>query len=132
MKTPSLFAILFTTILAYATFYLPQPILPLLAAEFGVTSTDAALLMAVTMLPLGFAPIFYGYLTEYVSTKRLLLASVSLLAVNQALLAVAGAFWIMIVLRFVQGLLLPAVFTSLMTYSANAATAARVRNAINI
>ena len=132
MKTPSLFAILFTTILAYATFYLPQPILPLLAAEFGVTSTDAALLMAVTMLPLGFAPIFYGYLTEYVSTKRLLLASVSLLAVNQALLAVAGAFWTMIVLRFVQGLLLPAVFTSLMTYSANAATAARVRNAINI
>ena len=125
------FVVLLTTILAYATFYMPQPILPLLAAEFGVTLTDAALLTAVTMVPLGFAPILYGYLTEYVSTKRLLLVSVSLLAVSQALLATADVFWIMVGLRFAQGLLLPAIFTSLMTYSAKTAKDGRVRNAIN-
>ncbi len=132
MKGPSLFVVLFTTILAYSIFYLPQPILPLLASEFGVTETDAALLTAVTMVPLGFAPIFYGYLTEFVSTKKLLLVSVSLLAGTQALLAIVDVFGMMIVLRFAQGLLLPAIFTSLMTYSARMATAGRVRNAINI
>ncbi len=131
MRIPPLFVVVFTTILAYATFYLPQPILPLLAAEYDVSLTDAALLIAVTMVPLGFAPIFYGYMTEYVSTKRLLLVSVSLLAVSQALLAIAGAFWIMVGLRFAQGLLLPAIFTSLMTYSARTADVGRVRNAIN-
>jgi YNFM family putative membrane transporter len=132
VKGPSLFVVLFTTILAYSIFYLPQPILPLLASEFGVTETDAALLTAVTMVPLGVAPIFYGYLTEFVSTKRLLLVSVSLLAGTQALLAIVDVFGMMIVLRFAQGLLLPAIFTSLMTYSARMATAGRVRNAINI
>ena len=131
MKISPPFVVLLTTILAYATLYMPQPILPLLAAEFGVTLTDAALLTAVTMVPLGFAPIFYGYLTEYVSTKRLLLVSVSLLAVSQALLATADVFWIMVGLRFAQGLLLPAIFTSLMTYSARTADVGRVRNAIN-
>lgn len=132
MTPLSLFVVLFTTILAFSTFYMPQPILPLLAAEFGVSATDAALLTAVTMVPLGFAPIFYGYLTEFVSTKRLLLVSVGLLAVSQALLAVAGAFWMMVAIRFAQGLLLPAIFTSLMTYSAEMASIGRVRNAINI
>ena len=34
----------FTTILTFASLYLPQPILPLFAAEFGVADTDAALL----------------------------------------------------------------------------------------
>ncbi len=131
MKISPPFVVLLTTILAYATFYMPQPILPLLAAEFGVTWTDAALLTAVTMVPLGFAPILYGYLTEYVSTKRLLRVSVSLLAVSQALLATADVFWIMVGLRFAQGLLLPAIFTSLMTYSAKTAKDGRVRNAIN-
>jgi YNFM family putative membrane transporter len=111
---------------------MPQPILPVLAAEFAVSATDAASLTAVTMVPLGFAPIFYGYLTEFVSTKKLLLVSIGLLAVSQLMLAVATAFWMMFVIRLVQGLLLPAVFTSLMTYSANMANAGRVRNAINI
>lgn len=111
---------------------MPQPILPVLAVEFSVSATDAASLTAVTMLPLGFAPIFYGYLTEFVSTKKLLLVSIGLLAISQLMLAVATAFWMMFVLRFVQGLLLPAVFTSLMTYSANMANEGRVRNAINI
>ena len=104
MKASSLGIVLFTTVLSYSTFYLPQPILPLLATEFSVTSTDAALLTAVTMAPLGFAPIFYGYLTGFVSTKRLLLVAVAILAISQAALGITESFWAMVVLRFVQGL----------------------------
>jgi MFS transporter, YNFM family, putative membrane transport protein len=132
VRNASLFIVLFTSVLAYSTFYLPQPILPLLASEFDVALTDAALLIAVTMVPLGIAPIAYGYLTEYVSTRRLLVLSVGVLCVSQALLAGVEYFWQMLVLRFVQGLVLPAVFTALMTYSATTAAAGRVRNAINI
>ena len=132
MKTSSLVVVLFTTVLAYSTFYMPQPMLPLIAQEFGVTATDAALLIAITMVPLGIAPIFYGYLTEYVSTKRLLLVTVGLLTISQFALGAASAYWNLVVLRFAQGLLLPAIFTSLMTYSAQSAKASRVRNAINV
>lgn len=132
MKTSSLVVVIFTTVLAYSTFYMPQPMLPLIAQEFGVTATDAALLIAITMVPLGIAPIFYGYLTEYVSTKRLLLVAVGLLTVSQFALGSASAYWNLVVLRFAQGLLLPAIFTSLMTYSAQSAKASKVRNAINV
>ncbi|MGI9259953.1 MAG: MFS transporter [Gammaproteobacteria bacterium] len=132
MKTSSLIVVIFTTVLAYSTFYMPQPMLPLIAQEFGVTATDAALLIAITMVPLGFAPIFYGYLTEYVSTKRLLLVTVGLLTVSQFALSEASAYWNLVALRFAQGLLLPAIFTSLMTYSAQSAKASKVRNAINV
>ncbi len=132
MKTSSLVVVLFTTVLAYSTFYMPQPMLPLIADEFGVTATDAALLIAITMVPLGFAPIFYGYLTEYVSTKRLLIVTVGLLTISQFALGTASAYWNLLALRLAQGLLLPAIFTSLMTYSAQSAKASKVRNAINV
>ncbi len=125
-------AIPFTTILAFATLYLPQPFLPLLAEEYGVADTDAALLMAVTLVPLGIAPIVYGYFVEQLTAKRLLTIAVGLLMVNEFLLAIAGSFWLLVVLRFVQGLILPAVYTSLMTYSASMAATGRVRNALNV
>jgi YNFM family putative membrane transporter len=122
----------FTTVLAFATLYLPQPILPLLAQEFGVTETDAALLTAVAMAPLGIAPILYGYLADRISAKRVLRVAVALLAVNELLLALVPGFWSMLGLRLAQGLVLPAVFTSLITYSANTAGPGRVRNAVNL
>lgn len=122
----------FTTILAFASLYLPQPILPLLAQQFGVEETDSALLMAVTMAPLGVAPIVYGFLVDRVSAKKLLQVAVGLLAVSEILLAIASSFWALLLLRFCQGLVLPAVFTALMTYSASTATAGRVRNAVNV
>ena len=122
----------FTTILTFASLYLPQPILPLFAAEFGVADTDAALLTAVTMIPLGVAPIAYGFLVDRLSAKRLLRAAVGGLVVTELLLAVSGSFWMLLLLRFLQGLVLPGAITALMTYSASMASAGRVRNALNI
>jgi YNFM family putative membrane transporter len=124
--------IVFTTVLAFASLYLPQPILPVLAQQFDVTQTDAALLTAVTMAPLGIAPILYGFLADRISARRLLRSAVGLLAVSELLLAIAGSFWVLLLLRFAQGLVLPAVFTSLVTYSANTAGAGRVRHAVNL
>jgi YNFM family putative membrane transporter len=122
----------FTTVLAFAALYLPQPILPLLARQFGVEETDAALLMAVTMAPLGIAPIVYGFLVDRISAKRLLRSAVGLLMLSEILLAVAPSFWALLLLRFLQGLVLPAVLTALMTYAASTAAPGRVRHALNI
>jgi YNFM family putative membrane transporter len=122
----------FTTVLAFASLYLPQPILPLLAREFGVSQTDAALLTAVAMVPLGVAPIVYGFVVDQMSAKRLLRISVGLLMATELLLACATSFWMLLLLRFLQGLALPAVFTALMTYSAKSAAPERVRHALNV
>jgi YNFM family putative membrane transporter len=109
------------TFFAYVVLYSPQPLLPFLATAFGVTKSQAALLITVTMLPLSIAPLSYGYLLESHSVTKLLRRAILLLAVTVAGFACATSFEMLLVVRFLQGLLLPAVLTSIMTYlSANA------------
>jgi YNFM family putative membrane transporter len=111
--------IVVVTILTFFVIYGPQPLLPLLAETYNVTRTDTALLITVTMFPLSLAPITYGYVLEAVPAVRLLRLSVLVLAVATLAFGLANSFPALLGLRFFQGLLLPAVLTSLMTYIAN-------------
>jgi len=131
MSVSTLRVVLFITVCAFCTLYVPQPILPLLASEYGVSLTEAALLISATLIPLSIAPLLYGYITEAVSAQRVLLVSLLALAVNQALFLMVDSYWGLVTLRLVQGLLLPAIFTALMTYCANMASVERVRNAVS-
>jgi YNFM family putative membrane transporter len=68
------------------------------------------------LIPLSFAPLIYGYLLESVPIKKLLVWSVSLLAATALAIFFAEHFWLILGLRFCQGLIIPAILTSLMTY----------------
>ena len=72
-------AILFTTVLALSALYVPQPLLPVLSAEFGVSRETAALLTTISFIPLSLAPLFYGALLESVSTRKMLRWAVKVL-----------------------------------------------------
>jgi len=109
-------AILFTTILALSALYVPQPLLPVLTEEFGVARETAALLTTIAFIPLSLSPLFYGLLLEMVSAKRMLRFAVLLLALSEALMFVVEPFAGLMALRLLQGLLIPAMLTSLMTY----------------
>ena len=121
---------LVATVISFSTLYIPQPMLPLLAEQFGVSAGEAGLLMTVAMLPLAFAPIAYGYFLQAVPAKLMLIVALSLLALNQGCFYFATEFWHLIGLRLLQGLLLPAIFTALMTYCASMVPAAMVRRAM--
>jgi YNFM family putative membrane transporter len=110
-------AILFTTILALSALYVPQPLLPVLSAEFDVTRETAALLTTIVFVPLSLAPLFYGALLETVSALRMLRLAVLLLAITEGLIFVVEPFAGLMMLRLFQGLLIPAILTSLMTYT---------------
>jgi len=131
MSVSTLTAVLFITVCAFCTLYIPQPILPLLAVEYGVSLTDSALLISATLIPLGIAPLVYGYITEATSAQRVLLVSLMALAINQGLFLLVDSYWGLVALRFMQGLLLPAIFTALMTYLSSMANVERVRNAVS-
>ncbi|MGI9310351.1 MAG: MFS transporter [bacterium] len=118
------------TVLSFCTLYIPQPILPLLGDEFGVGAADSALLITVTLAPLGLAPIVYGYFLQAIPARSMLRAAVLLLIVNQLAFLAASEFWHLLALRFAQGLLMPAIFTSVMTYFATMARAEQVRRAM--
>ncbi|MGR3914790.1 MAG: MFS transporter [Gammaproteobacteria bacterium] len=115
------------TFLSFCTLYAPQPILPLLAAEFGVSATMASLLITVTLAPLGLAPLVYGYFLQAIPARTMLRAAVLLLLLDQLALFAAAEFWQLLALRFIQGLLMPAIFTALMTYCASMSRPGAVR-----
>ena len=116
-----------TTFVVFCTLYTPQPILPLLANEFSISPGDAGLLMTVTLLPLGIAPVVYGYFLQAIPAKLMLRVALFLLMLDQFAFFLASEFWHLIVLRSIQGLLLPAIFTALMTYCASMAQIGQVR-----
>ena len=128
--TPNLIIALIATIVSFSTLYIPQPMLPLLAENFGVTASEAGLLMTVAMLPLAIAPSVYGYFLQAIPAKLMLTVALALLALDQVCFYFVDEFWHLIVLRLLQGLLLPAIFTALMTYCASMVPAQLVRRAM--
>ncbi len=130
MFSRNLLVALIATVIAFSTLYIPQPMLPLLAQEFGVSAGEAGLLMTLAMLPLAFAPIVYGYFLQAIPARSMLMVALGLLALNQLCFVLATEFWHLLGLRLLQGLLLPAIFTALMTYCASMAAPGLVRRAM--
>lgn len=128
--TRNLLVALIATVIAFSTLYIPQPMLPLLADTFGVSAGEAGLLMTLAMLPLAFAPVVYGYFLQAIPARSMLQVALGLLALNQVCFVWADQFWQLLVLRLLQGLLLPAIFTALMTYCATMVAPGMVRRAM--
>jgi YNFM family putative membrane transporter len=128
--TRNLVVALIATVIAFSTLYIPQPMLPLLAEQFGVSPGEAGLLMTLAMLPLAVAPVVYGYFLQAIPARLMLKIALCLLALNQVCFVFAEEFWHLLALRLMQGLLLPAIFTALMTYCASMVAPAQVRRAM--
>jgi len=112
------FFVLITTVAVYASIYAPQPILPLLAGEFGLTTSGGALLMTAVLLPLSFAPLFYGLLLESQPAKRMLLVTIGVLALLQVAFGVAETYGLLITARLFQGACVPAILAAITSYLA--------------
>ncbi len=132
VSTRDLSIIVFTTILAFCALYAPQPLLPTLAEELGVGSTRISLLITLTLLPLGLAPLVYGFVLEAVPARTMLQLSTFGLALSEIPFLMAENFPPLAAARLVQGLLLPAMLTALMTYCSSMVAADRVRRVIGI
>lgn len=116
LKNYQLSIIYTCTMLALSTLYAVQPIQPLFEKEFDLSRFEAAIFTTTIMLPLGFAPIFYGYILETVSSKRFLKNAVLWLGILELLFALSNTYTVLLIIRALQGLLIPAVLTSLMSY----------------
>jgi MFS transporter, YNFM family, putative membrane transport protein len=103
------------TILTYCSLYGAQPIQPLLAGEFHLSHLQAILFTTLIIAPLGIAPLLYGYLLESHSVKVMLRLALALLGVLELLFALADSYVVLLVLRGLQGLMIPAILTSIVT-----------------
>jgi MFS transporter, YNFM family, putative membrane transport protein len=116
LNTRHLLIAQYCAILVFSALYAPQPLLPVLADAFAVSESRAALLITVSLLPLAVAPIAYGFLLQRLSARRLLISATWLLALSHFAVAAVDDFEVLLALRLAQGLIVPALLTSLMTF----------------
>jgi len=132
MGPRNLSIVVYCTVVGFAVLYATQPLLPLLAEQWGRPVGDTALLTTATMVPLALGPLFYGYVLEHVSTKHMLSAGFSVLTVAQFAISLGPDYPVFFALRTIEGMMLPAIFTALMTYSSAAGGQQRTRRNITI
>src|SRR5271154_6045586 len=101
---------------AFVNLYAPQSLLPELAAEFHVGPGAISALMTAGTLAIALTAPFTGALADVVGRKRLITAASFAVVVPTLLMTLAATVPQLIVLRFVQGLLLPPIFTVALAY----------------
>lgn len=114
--------------------YTTQPILPVLADQFGVTAAAAAATITATTLAVALTAPLAGALSDRFGRRRLTGSAILAMALPTIGCASATGLPMLLVLRFAQGLLIPLVFTSAVAYAQEESppgTAARA-NAIYI
>lgn len=124
--------VFYTTTFAFSALYTPQPLLPMIRAEFGVTESTASLLVTATLLPLGFAPIIYGFLLQSFTARRLIMVSVSIIMGSELGIFFSNSFPFILLMRLIQGFCIPAVLTSLMTYLSTMSTVQNIQRIMSL
>lgn len=111
-----LLALFFASVAVFADLYITQPILPLLSQGFGVTAPTAALTVSVVVLMIALVSNAYGPLADAFGRKPVMVASCAALAVPTLLCAAAPTFPVLVLLRALQGLLMPGVAAVAVAY----------------
>ncbi|NLC27643.1 MAG: MFS transporter [Campylobacteraceae bacterium] len=119
------------TILTLCTLYAAQPIQPLFESALELNKFQASIFTTAIMLPLGIAPIAYGYLLETFSAKKMLQVAVLSLGILEVAFALSDSYIVLLSLRGLQGLLIPAILTSLMSYISIRSSQETVQQAIS-
>ena len=101
---------------AFVNLYSPQALLPDLAREFHVSAGEISSLMTAGTAAIAISAPFTGALADVVGRKRLINAAMFAITVPTLVMTFMGsvpemAFW-----RFVQGILLPPIFTVTVAY----------------
>lgn len=115
---------------AFALLYAPQPVLPQLAAEYGLRPGGASLAVSAATGALALAVLPLAALSEVVGRRPVMLTSVLVAAVLGLVLPLAPSYPALIALRAVQGAAVAGLPAVAMAYLAEEVGAAGVGAAI--
>jgi len=101
---------------SFVNLYSPQALLPELAREFGVGAGAISSLMTAGTAAIALSAPFTGALADVVGRKRLISAAMFAMVVATVAMTFAESVPQMTAWRFVQGLLLPPIFTVAVAY----------------
>lgn len=98
--------------------YATQPLLPGLRAAFGASEAVVGATITATTFGCAFAAPFVGLLADRLGRKRVIVASMVLLALATFGAATANSIASLMVWRVAQGIMMPGVFAVLLAYMA--------------
>jgi YNFM family putative membrane transporter len=101
---------------AFVNLYSPQALLPELSHDFGVGAGQISALMTASTAAIALTAPFTGALADVLGRKRLITAASFAVVVPTLIMTVASGVPQLVSLRFVQGLLLPPIFTVAVAY----------------
>jgi MFS transporter, YNFM family, putative membrane transport protein len=101
---------------AFVNLYTPQALLPALARDFNVGADDISWLMTAGTGAIALTAPFTGVLADVAGRKRLITAAMFAIVVPTLLMTLVASVPAFVFWRFVQGLLLPPIFTVAVAY----------------
>ncbi len=101
---------------AFVNLYSPQALLPELSHEFGVGPGDISALMTATTGAIALTAPFTGALADVLGRKQLITAAAFAIVVPTLIMMLASSVPQLVLWRFMQGLLLPPIFTVAVAY----------------
>ncbi len=103
-------------IATYVNMYCTQSILPELARAFHVSQAATGLTVTAPLLATALVAPIIGAVSDRFGRKSLILGAALLLVIPTALAATSGGFNSLVLWRFIQGLMLPFIFTVTIAY----------------
>lgn len=101
---------------AFLELYAPQAVLPQLSESFHISPASAGTTVGISTLAVAVAAPFVGMLAERLGRKATIVAAASLLVLPTVMLVLANGLNQILLWRFAQGLLLPAIFSPMVAY----------------
>ncbi|KEA65103.1 Permeases of the major facilitator superfamily [Marinobacterium lacunae] len=99
-------ALVLGSFMIFANVYVTQPLLPMLAEDFGISPLLAGWSFTVTTLMLGLSLLFYGPLSDALGRRVIMLVTMTGAALVTVALALVRDYYVLLALRALQGVLL--------------------------
>ena len=100
----------------FANMYTTQAILPTLSQDFHISAPTAGLTVSVLVLSVSIGSLFYGPLSDIVGRKPVMVWASFLVAIPTILCGFAPNFATLVILRAIQGLLMPGLTSVAIPY----------------
>ena len=103
-------------VFVFANMYTTQAILPSLSSDFRVSAPTAGLTISLLVLSVAIGSLFYGPLSDVVGRKPVMVTASFLVAIPTLLCGLAPNFTVLVIMRALQGLLMPGLTSVAIPY----------------
>jgi predicted MFS family arabinose efflux permease len=110
------FAVFLVGFCCFINLYSPQPILPLLSAEFDASAAEVANIVTAGTLAVALMAPFAGAVADVLGRKHVIVTAMLVLTIPTLLGALAPTLGSLVFWRFIQGLTMPPIFAVTIAY----------------